>query len=149
MRARLFIATLSLAVVAPALAAQSPIPRTPPQIPSPFADTVIVSSFALGNGATFVSPGPISMNHKLLGKKPSHFRASKFADFRDAPAWVTYPSTVPTFSGSNSGACAGQGVIKIVAHFQVRAPKVIGNEGPTTFVVSNVARDTTCMMISG
>ena len=149
MRARLIIATLTLGVVAPALAAQSPIPRTPPQIPSPFADTVIVSSFALGNGATFVSPGPLSMNHKLLGKKPSHFRASKFVDFHDAPAWITYPATVPNFSGSSSGACSGQGLIRMIVHFQVRAPKVIGNEAPTTFVVSNVARDTTCMMISG
>lgn len=148
MRARLFIATLTLGVVAPALAAQSPIPRTPPQLPSPFADTIIVSSFALGNGATFVSPGPISMNHQLLGKKPSHFRASKYADFRDAPAWITYPTSVPNFSGSSSGACASSS-IKMVVHFQVRAPKVIGNEAPTTFVISNVARDTTCMIISG
>jgi hypothetical protein len=87
------------------------------------------------------------MNHVLLGKKPSHFRASKFADFRDA-SWVNYPTTVPNFTGGATGAC-GSGLMKIVAHFQVRAPKVIGNEGPSTFVISNVARDTTCQSISG
>lgn len=150
MRARLILATLAFAAGAPALAAQAPIPKTPPKLPGPlvFQDTVIVKSLALANGATFAS-APISMNHSLLGKKPSHFRASKFADFHDAPAWITYPSSVPNFSGSASGACAGQGVIRMVVHFQVRAPKVIGNEGPSTFVVSNVARDTTCLMISG
>ncbi|MGQ0643430.1 MAG: hypothetical protein ACT4P6_22010 [Gemmatimonadaceae bacterium] len=107
-----------------------------------------MSTFALANGSQFANTGPISMNHALLGKKPSHFRASKYADFRDA-GWVNYPTTVPNFTGGATGACSGSGLMRIVAHFQVRAPKVIGNEGPSTFVVSNIARDTTCQSIGG
>lgn len=148
MQARL-IATLLLVAATP-LAAQTPIPKTPPKLPSPgvLTDTVIISTFKLANGLTFAPAGPLSMNHSLLGKKPSHFRASKFADFHDV-GWVTYPASVPNYTGSNTGGCAN-GSLRMVVHLQVRAPKVIGNEAPTTnFVMSNVARDTTCMLISG
>lgn len=147
MQARL-IATLLLVAAAP-LAAQTPVPKTPPKLPSPgvLTDTVIISKFNLANGLTFVPPGPVTMNHSLLGKKPSHFRASKFADFHDV-GWVNYPTSVPTFTGSSTGGCAN-GSPRMVVFLQVRAPRVIGNEAPTTFVMSNVARDTTCMLISG
>jgi hypothetical protein len=38
----------------------------------------------------------------------------------------------------------------MVVHLQVRAVKVFSPEtGKTTFVLSNVARDTTCIPISG
>jgi hypothetical protein len=152
MRSRLLIASIALATITHAAGAQSPQPKLPPQLPSPFPDTVMVKSLSLANGALFASTGPISLNHILIGgKKPSHYRVSKFADFRDA-SWLTYPATVPNFSNGGSGACTssnGAGSIRIVAHFQVRAPKVIGNEGNVTYLHSNIARDTTCMMISG
>ncbi len=147
MRSRFMLAAFALAAVTSGLAAQSPLPKPKPQLPNPLADTVIVSSLSLANGATFAS-APISLNHQLLGgKKPSHYRASKYADFHDVQ-WITYPTTVPNFSGSGSGAC-GANFIKIVAHFQVRAPKVIQNEGGVIYLHSNVARDTTCLSISG
>ena len=151
MRARLITATLSLVAGAP-LAAQSPLPKTPPPLspPNVVRDTIIVSSFDLANGATFANPGtPLSMDHKVLGKLPTHFRASKFADFHDVN-WISYPSTVPIYSGTSTGACTTSNTIKMLVHFQVRAVKVFSPEtGKTTFVLSNVARDSTCMHISG
>jgi hypothetical protein len=150
MRARLILASLAFVATAP-LAAQAPLPKTP-QLPSPnvLNDTIIVSAFDLANGAVFANPGsPMSMDHRLLGKKPTHFRASKFADFRDV-TWISYPVTVPIYSGTSTGACTTNNTIKMLVHFQVRAVKVFSPEtGKTTFVLSNVARDTTCMHISG
>jgi len=83
MQTRLIVATLSLVASAP-LAAQSPLPKTPPQLPSPGApaDTIIVSSFALANGAAFASAGQITMDHKLIGgKKPSQFSREQIRRF--------------------------------------------------------------------
>ncbi|HEY7569152.1 MAG TPA: hypothetical protein VH762_16340 [Gemmatimonadaceae bacterium] len=148
MRARVIIATLSFVATAP-LAAQAVRPNTPRLLPSPTLDTVIVSAFALANGAFYANPGtPLTMDHKVLGKQPTHFRASKFADFHDVN-WTTYPSSVPVYTGNSTGAC-GTNHIKMVVHLQVRAVKVFSPEtGKTTFVLSNVARDTTCIPISG
>ena len=148
MRASFILATLSFVAAAP-LAAQAPRPNTP-LLPSPTLDTVIVSSFDLANGAVFANPGtPITMDHKVLGKQPTHFRASKFADFHDV-TWISYPAKVPIYNGNSTGSCTTNNTIKMLVHFQVRAVKVFSPEtGKTTFVLSNVARDSTCMHISG
>jgi hypothetical protein len=111
------------------------------------ADTVMIAWFALYGGRGGVAGQPVTLQHRLAGALlPTQFRVSRFPDFGDA-AWQPYPSDVPRWSSpSFSGSCGGAGSGRLVAYFQVRAPRGI-SPAPQSFVLSNVARDTTCVLI--
>ena len=112
-------------------------------------DTVVILTFDLYNGGDGVAGQAVTLNHTLAGKlPPSHFRVSRFADFRDA-TWQVYPVTIPRWtSASFEGSCRGVGVARLVAYFQVRASKDPLQNSPP-FAMSNVARDTACVVIGG
>ncbi|MEP6733252.1 MAG: hypothetical protein ABJE10_21595 [bacterium] len=128
-------------------------PRAHAQTPSKVAgtsasvDTIVISSFDLYDGATAVAGQPVTLNHRLAGRlAPSHFRVSRFVDFRDA-TWQVYVQPAPRWSSpSFDGTCGNPAVARLVAYLQVRAPRATA-QGSTTFVMSNVARDTACVMI--
>jgi len=157
MRARFLAAVFMVAVAGERLGAQTPVPTTSPSLPSPLvlADTVILSSFALANGATFAS-GPLTLNHVLIGGlTPSHYRVSRYPDFRDA-TWLAYAGNAPTWTGNaeQTGPCSSVQTLRFLAHFQVRARKTSASKTtslttPATYVQSNVRSDTTCLVISG
>ncbi len=145
MRTLLFASMVAVTCVGTPLTAQTPVSKVTPTLPSIYPDTVIIMSLTLGGGAIYAT-APITLDHRLLGGlRPTQYRTSKFADFRDAQ-WTAYPVATPTFTGSNSGVCAGQNSLLMVAHLQVRAPKPNLVRG---FVHSNIARDTTCIFIGG
>jgi hypothetical protein len=112
-------------------------------------DTIIIASFHLYNGATGVAGQAVTLNHRLAGNlEPSQFRVSKFADFRDA-TWQAYSGSVPRWtSPSFDGSCSGTGAARLTAYFQVRATTTARQQS-TTFVMSNIARDTACVLIGG
>jgi hypothetical protein len=142
------IAVLALVLAAGSSGARA---QTPSKLSSAVAlkDTVVILTFDMYNGADGVAGQSITLNHTLAGKLlPSHFRVSKFVDFHDA-TWQVYPSTVPRWtSASFDGSCHGTGVARLVAYFQVRAPKA-PLQKPPLFAMSNVARDTACVVIGG
>lgn len=145
MRTLLFASLVAVSCVGVPLTAQTPVSKVTPTLPSPYPDTVIIMSLALGGGAIYAT-APITLDHRLLGGlRPTQFRASKFADFRDAQ-WTSYPVATPTFQHSGAALCTGNNSLLVVAHLQVRAPKPNVARG---FVHSNIARDTTCVLIGG
>jgi len=145
-RTRISLLALLLASLSPAANGQ-----TPSKVPGTGAlkDTVVILKFELYNGANGVAGQAVTLNHKLAGKlTPSHFRVSKFLDFHDA-TWQVYPNTVPRWTSATfDGSCSGTGVARLVAYFQVRAPKV-SLQKSAGFSMSNVARDTACVLIGG
>jgi len=118
------------------------------------ADTVVIEWFSLYGGSGGVAGQPVTLQHRLGGNlTPTHFRVSRLPDFTDA-SWQPYPSGVPRWSSpSFSGSCRSPGSARLVAYFQVRAlrstrslpPSFVSS--PQSFVVSNVARDTACVLI--
>jgi hypothetical protein len=84
--------------------------------------------------ATF--PAPITLHHSAIGS-PSHYRVSRFPDFRDA-AWLPYtPRPTAQIPSSWFEMAPGQGgsVSQVVLHFQVRAANV--NAGRPISVTTN------------
>lgn len=142
----LLITSLVVATCAGApLAAQQPVSKVTPSLPTFLPDTVMIQSLTLAGGATYATT-PVTLDHRLIGGlRPTQYRASKFPDFHDVQ-WTSYPVATPTFNGSSTGLCTGGNSLLMVAHLQVRAPKPNLTRG---FVHSNIARDTTCMLIGG
>ena len=145
MRTILFASLVAVSGVGAPLIAQAAVPKVTPSLPPVYPDTVIILSLELAGGATCAS-GPLTLDHRLMGGlRPTQYRASKFADFRDAQL-TSYPVATPTFQTSGTALCTGGSSLLVVAHLQVRAPKPNVVRG---FVHSNIARDTTCILIGG
>jgi hypothetical protein len=138
-----------VALVAGALRAGAQGPATAAR-GSVAPDTIIVSAFDLYHGASGVAGQAVTLDHALGGSLvPSHFRVSKFADFHDA-TWETYQGTAPRWrSPTFEGTCNTTGVARLVAYFQVRAPRPGGQKAAPIYAVSNVVRDTACVVIGG
>ena len=113
-------------------------------------DTIIVSAFDLYHGANGVAGQAVTLDHTLGGSLvPSQFRVSKFGDFHDA-TWENYQGTAPRWrSPTFDGTCNATGVARLVAYFQVRAQRSGGQKATPLYAVSNVARDTACVVIGG
>lgn len=128
--------------------AQTPTPKSirPPAF---LPDTVVVNSFALYNGvATVVMGTRVTLNHTTLGQvAPTQFRVSIYPDFHDV-GWLTWTSLAPTWTNPTYvNGCQTPtltAVKKLDAYFQVRGKKSNGS-----LVMSNVARDTACVLLPG
>jgi hypothetical protein len=128
--------------------ARAQTPR--PSAALPARDTIVLSTFDLYHGGDGVAGQAVTLDHTLRGVlAPSHFRVSRFPDFHDA-AWQAYTGPVPRWRSPRfDGTCAGNGVARLVAYFQVRAPRPAAPSDAPVFTMSNVARDTACVVIGG
>lgn len=141
------VATIVLVALATPAVLRAQTPTTPTNQPTGLtslvlADSVVLNTFSLAGGREWITAGPFTLDHTLLGGLiPSHYRVSKYADFRDA-TWQPYPRSVPVWSNATfTGACGSGSATgsKMVAYFQVRAQR-----STLRYVLSEAKRDTVC-----
>ena len=127
--------------------------KSGPSLPAgivPYPDSLILRDFALANGASSVVGGSLSLNHGTIGGvRPTHYRISVYADFRDA-TWIAYPASgVPNWSsffdgGGTVANCTGAGRLPVIGHMQLRGLRTNGQ-----YVRSQVSTDTICWLMPG